>query len=348
MSTETTLAASVAAADATISVVDGNPNEVIEFPETPFYVQIDAETMLVQRSDPTATTWAVLRDTANQVVLVGSDFFDDRETVAHEGGWGPSWRHGDPDESDVDVIGGVGRNTYMVAGLTFQPIYVLPDKLLNGQARIKFQQSVMPEGGDMTFSINLRDLGGSSNTRYRGRLSISTAGVITTRLQKVVGGTVTSLGSNVVAAPTFNATDWFVVAVQASGVSPTNLAMKCWREDDGEPSSWDNTTTDSETTLQAAGDPGIRHDLNASHVTFPTTLLVDDWKVSSVPIGQAHSSGAVVKLVETIAEGVVEPTHTFGFGPPTVNAPTASTHVDLTNNRLYVRVGAVWRYAALT
>jgi hypothetical protein len=135
--------------------------------------------------------------------------------------------------------------------------------------------------------------------------------------------------------------------MQAVGQSPTTLNLKVWREADGEPGTWTNTTTDSDAAVQAAGYQGLRVNVDPTNANLPT-VTVDSFTGASVPVGYAHTSGAFVWAVDEAGwrdiGGVI---NTWGRGVPTFPAPTGSAYLDVDADRMYWRVGGNWEYAPL-
>lgn len=337
MSATTTLSASVAAGDTTITVADGS-----DFAQ-PLLIQIDRETLIVNDGPP-GNTWTVIRDqAAGGSEVLDADQFDDR-TVADA--WGGAWKHASSSAlGSFNVASGVATHQFLGVTGVPAPVYLSADIYQDSEVRVRFMGNVMPSGGDSEVSLFIRDLNTSPNNRYLARCQISTLGVVTTRLRKIIGGTGTSLGSNVTASGTFAAGDWWWIAVQATGVNPTSLKMKAWRELDGEPGAWTQSLTDSDATLQVAGYGGIRAQVDALNVNLPTWSF-DQFSIGSIALGgYTHSSGAIVVAVDNSWPG---PVSVVVRGAPTFPAPSGSLALDIDGDKLYVRVGSTWKGTALT
>lgn len=335
----TTLAAAVSASDTSIQVVDASDFSL------PLLIQIGRETMQVGDGPPASATWPVIRSLSSQNTVLFFDDFADRESADDWEAAGKPWKHAEtlPLFWTNAVSGGLGIVTLLDVSSVVQPTLLTPDKYADTELRMRFTIDRMPSGGDTEVSLFIRDQNSSPNNRYLGRLLISTAGVVTTRIRKIVAGTGTSLGSNVVAPGTFAAGEWWNVAMQAVGFNPTTLQMKAWRDVDAEPS-WQNTLTDSDAALQLVGYQGCRFQVDPTNTNLPS-FNVDSYRVATVAVGYAHAIGDAVVAVDQSWPG---PINVWGRGAPTFPAPTGSVYLDVDNDRVYWRVGATWKYVTLT
>lgn len=337
MPTKTTLAVALTATDTQLTAVAGD-----EFPaETAFEVAIGTETIRVP-SGPPADVWTdIERDVRPVDRLFASDDFEDRELPL---GFGPDWRRDAESQVLIRTSGGVGiMEPNTVGGAS--PVLLLPERHADVHQRFRFMVNALPVGGNMTINALLRDQWPASQTYYFAALRITPAGVIEIRVEKNVAGSSTNLSSYVAATGTaFAPNEWWTIAFELTGANPTALRAKAWRESDGEPASWQTTGSDSEATLQGAGEAGVRYAILAGVTNLPT-FNVDDFTVARVASGQAHAIGAEIVLVEPWPIPI---TVLPGRGAPTHPAPTGAQYVDLDTNTLYTRIGAAWRSEALT
>lgn len=118
-------------------------------------------------------------------------------------------------------------------------------------ALAKFGFSELPIGDNEVFYLWLR-IDAAGQNGYRVMCRVTVTNTIEMRLQKVVANASINLGTLRTLTPTFSLGDTLVAEVQASGVSPTVLQGSLYREQDGPPAAWLDSTNDSEATLQVA------------------------------------------------------------------------------------------------
>jgi hypothetical protein len=132
----------------------------------------------------------------------------------------------------------------------------------------------LPNTGSTYLTFLVRRV--SATTNYQSQVRITSAGVVTLVLQKVVNGTATTLRSVTVAGLTYTAGMPLQVLTDVSGSGTTTLQAKVWQDGTTVPATWTASATDTEAVLQAAGSIGLSQYIGST-VTPPVTLTVDDW-----------------------------------------------------------------------
>ena len=123
----------------------------------------------------------------------------------------------------------------------------------------------------------------SSNTEYRGQVRLLADGSVRLRASRVVAGTETLLGSDVVVSGLTHRPNTFIwLRMQVVGTNPTTIRLKGWADGQAEPATWQYTTTDSEASLQAAGAVGLRTYISSTTTNAPVLFTFDDLRVASV------------------------------------------------------------------
>ena len=346
MSTATTLAATCNAADTTITVTTADG-----WPGPQFRVAIGAETMQVVEGPPGSTTWSVVRDLVGAIgAVVGGDDFEGRNS-ADTWGSGIAWKRDNTDASfdfSIDASVGKGRLEFLAASADVAPFLALDERPVNVESRFMATIDALPGASDDNkLHLRVREFDNANRDHYRIRATIKpSTGDVDLRLGKQIGGTATVLGSVVTKTGLVTAGGTYWLAMQATGVSPTTLNAKMWDAADDEPSSWDVTTTDSESALQASGDGvGIRLENTAAATTMPVYLF-DDLQVTRLAGGVSHANGSAVVLVEE----TTGPVAIVGHGAPCSAPPSGALYVDIDASPpvLYVRVGSSWYSETLT
>ena len=116
----------------------------------------------------------------------------------------------------------------------------------------------------------------------RGSRSAPTAsnGALTLYLTKVISNAETTLTSvNLGSAFNYTTGATLNIRVQAVGTSPTTLRAKAWKTTQTEPTTWQVTTSDSSSGLQAAGGVGLATYLATTATNQPVVVSFDDLSV---------------------------------------------------------------------
>ena len=200
---------------------------------------------------------------------VAADAFD--RTVAT--GWGSAdtggaWTASGGTSSVADGAGAITVNAGVTATLRLAA---------TSAADIDVQHRVwldaLPTGGGSYLSDLLRR---NATGDYRGKVRVLATGAVQVQLVKVVGGTETALANAVtVSGLTYPAGTPLSVRTQASGASPTTLRIKVWVAGSTEPTTWQQTVTDSTAGLQEAGAVGFIA-FTSSSATAPVAVHYDD------------------------------------------------------------------------
>jgi len=170
--------------------------------------------------------------------------------------------------------------------MTFTKAGAGPRAALNGVSStstditVKVALSKLPDGGGEYVSAGARVVG---TDEYRGKIKVAaTTGQLTLYITKLVGGTETTLSSVALgSANNYTVGSQLQLRVQASGTGSTSLKAKVWKVGTSEPSTWNLSSTDSSSSLQAAGGISVVSFLSASSTTFPSSVSFDDLVVQS-------------------------------------------------------------------
>ncbi|HEY1741431.1 MAG TPA: PKD domain-containing protein, partial [Acidimicrobiia bacterium] len=209
----------------------------------------------------TNSTMQTFDVTAANPAVLASDTF----TRTVPSGWGSADTGGaysaatGASSGSTSVGSGVGT-----INLTASPSgrgYYLPSvSVLDSDSVVDVGTSVAPAGGTwgQVGYITARRI--SANTEYRARLRFVPGGGVKLSFVKTVGNTTEVSVGNEVNVPglSYVAGQMYTVRFDVSGTNPTTLQAKAWVAGTTEPSTWTLTATDSEPTLQVAGNPGLR------------------------------------------------------------------------------------------
>lgn len=157
----------------------------------------------------------------------------------------------------------VNTTTILDTDITFR---VSPDKLAAGISQEVFFTARQIASTDM----------------YRGKMRLTPSGTVTLQASKVVGGVETFIGTQAtVVGLTYSGGSYIWVRGTLSGTSPTTIQLKAWADGSSEPVGWSYTSTDSEASLQVAGQVGLRINLPSATSNAPVLFTFDDFAVSS-------------------------------------------------------------------
>ncbi|HEY3834026.1 MAG TPA: PKD domain-containing protein [Acidimicrobiia bacterium] len=219
----------------------------------------------------------------NPAVLVNDTF---TRTVAS--GWGSADTGGAYSAATGTSSGStsVGSGTGAIK-LTASPsgrgFYLPSVSVLDSDSVVDVGTSVAPAGGTwgQVGYITARRV--DANTEYRVRLRFVPGGGVKLSFVKTVGNTTEVSVGNEVNVPglTYVAGQMYTVRFDVSGTNPTTLQAKAWVAGTTEPGTWTLTATDSEPTLQVAGNPGVRTYLGGSATNQPT-FQFDNFTVTNL------------------------------------------------------------------
>lgn len=129
------------------------------------------------------------------------------------------------------------------------------------------------DGGEVQFgNVVLRLI--DANNYYYARVAVSTAEVVTVGIRKVVSGVNSEVAAPVTVTGLTYSGQQFAVAFLADG---PHLAAKVWAAASGEPFAWQVTATD--TSLTAAGAPGVRPTVALGNTDVPIIFTYDNFEV---------------------------------------------------------------------
>jgi len=170
--------------------------------------------------------------------------------------------------SNFSVGGGVGNISLATAGLS-------AGSALTGvtstdtEVRVGVALNNAQTGGGTYVSVIGRRI--SSTSDYRVKLKYASTGVVTEVLESVVSGTETALKTVAVPGVTYTPGMVLNVRLQVTGTSPTTISSMVWANGTTQPTTWQATTTDSTSILQAAGAVGLLAYLSGSATNAPET-----------------------------------------------------------------------------
>ncbi|HSH79672.1 MAG TPA: FG-GAP-like repeat-containing protein [Herpetosiphonaceae bacterium] len=233
---------------------------------------------------PTNTTGATSTPTKTptntptpvSATVVASDQFN--RTVVN--GWGSANTGGAytlvGTSSNFSVNGTTGRMVVPSAGVSRGAL--LPSvSAQDVDLTVRVQTDKLAAGSSLFAFVVARRV--SAGNEYFGRLRLEPGGAVKLRASRVVAGTETLLGTETTGAGlTHQANSPLLVRLQVVGTNPTTLRMKVWASGQTEPSSWQYSTTDSATALQAAGGVGLRSRISSGGTNAPVTFTFDDFQ----------------------------------------------------------------------
>ncbi len=155
--------------------------------------------------------------------------------------------------------------------------------VLNSDMTFKVKSNKAPITNEtQTIYVVSRKQASLTNWEYRHRLQFSGTS-LKLLAGKLLGSTslTTISADTTVSRETFTADTFYKLRVQTYGTSPTTIRMKVWQDGTTEPTSWDLTTTDSESNLQNSGASGIRSFISST-CSAPITLTYDDVSIKSM------------------------------------------------------------------
>ena len=217
----------------------------------------------------TSSTSQSVTVTTAPVVFIAQDDFE--RTVA--AGWGSAIVGGAwGTTTGFSVADGVGKAT-LNPGQTRSNV-LTGVSAQNVDATLLFSSDVVASGGGLHMNYLVHKTAAGD---YRLKLRISSAGVVTVSIAKVVGTTETLIVNRTLSGYTHTAGGKLRLRLQAvtTGGS-TTLNGKVWAEGTAEPADWFVTTTDAQAELQGAGQIGILTYLSGSATNAPVTVAIDD------------------------------------------------------------------------
>lgn len=252
-------------------------NPALPNPEHPFDVMVGGEVMTV------TDTTSILGDLFSRVEANGWGVANSGQTWTSSGGVA----------ADYATSGGTATITVSSLGLrAITAPVVTADCVL----RMQFSLGFLPTGDNFDVFLVQRRI--DSNNFYSARVRISTAGVMTLSLRKLVAGVETQL-STFTTAFTYVANDLYDLEFYLVG---STLQARTWKQGARMP---DYQTSTTDTSFTAPGSAGPRINPNTITNVLPVTTSYE--YVNSTPqlftvtrstngVVKSHSSGADVRL----------------------------------------------------
>jgi PKD repeat protein len=214
---------------------------------------------------------------ATRSVTVSSEAFvarDDFERTVSSG-WGSALVGGawtTNSTATTSVSGGVGRMT-IGAGQT-RTATLSSLAVQNVDARLLFSTDKVADGGGLHFNYEVHK---TTAGAYRLKLRISSGGVVTVSLAKLVGTAETLISSKTLTGYTHTANGKLRLHLQSvTAGGSTTLNANVWPDGSAEPGGWFLTTSDAQAELQGAGQLGVLSYMSGSATNSPVVVTVDD------------------------------------------------------------------------
>lgn len=147
----------------------------------------------------------------------------------------------------------------------------------DSQATVAFDK--LANGGGMFASLTGRRINSSND--YRAKIRVTSNGVVTLFLSRVVSGSETVLAQQNVSGLSYAAGQQLRMRFAVSGLDTATLGAKVWRAGSDEPAAWQLTAADSTPALQSSGSVGLVSYLSGSSTSAPVVLRFDDLSVTN-------------------------------------------------------------------
>ncbi|MFT4009800.1 MAG: PKD domain-containing protein [Nocardioidaceae bacterium] len=233
---------------------------------------------LTVTDDDGATTSLTKQVTVSSVVVLASDDFG----RSVNNGWGTADTGGawtlQGATSSFSVTSGKGVMNLPTAGAG-RYAYLAASGEPDTDSTVDVTLSAAPDSAGVYVGLLSRRQG---TDYYQARVRATSAGV-TLAIQRNVGTTTTTLRSVAISGLVVGAGDTVRMRFLVVGDGgTTTLSAKVWSAAETEPNAWQNTTTDSTTSLQSAGATGLYGYLSSSSTAVPTALSFDNLRVLGV------------------------------------------------------------------
>ena len=174
---------------------------------------------------------------------------------------------------------GVTANAQLTPQATALQALLPSASVLSTDAVAGFSLSKLPVGDSVRVMVVGRSVGTS---QYRGVVEVTPAGQMVLSVRRYIDGRATLIGTQVVSSLHFAANADYVVRMQLSGASPTQIRMRVWQAGSAEPASWAYTATDATAGLQQAGATGLRVAGGSKLTCAPLTVLFESYQVANL------------------------------------------------------------------
>jgi PKD repeat protein len=218
---------------------------------------------------------------SHSVVAVSPPVVDDGFDRSVTGAWGTApvggaWSVTSGPASDFAVAGSAGSILLSAAG-NGRGARLLGVSTRDLELESVISASAASTGfGEMTSLVGRRV---ATNREYRLRVRFAANGQVLLGAVKLLGtSTEVAIGAEIVVPGlTFAPGTKYRVRARFVGASPTVISASIWIDGNAAPGTWQLTQTDSESTLQVAGAPGVHAVLSSSATTVPVTITFDSF-----------------------------------------------------------------------
>lgn len=174
--------------------------------------------------------------------------------------------------SRFSVADGKGKVTMSSAGSGYAAML---NSVSSSNVDMSFDVSMdkSATGGGQYFSAFGRSVQGVGS--YGAKVRVLSTGAVQLYLLKTIGTTETVFASQTVPGMTYAAGGTLKMRLQVTGTDATTLRVKLWSSGN-EPASWNLSTTDSTSGLQAAGSIGLSTYVSGSSTDLPIVYTFDN------------------------------------------------------------------------
>lgn len=260
------------------------------------------------------------------------------------GGWGTAetggaWTHNVA--SAFSISSNKGRvtvsaaNTYRIA----RAAGVTQDGEI--AAKVAWTVGAQTAGGSSSAMAVLRYQAATGDMYYATLRNDSPSGAVKLRVYRFVGSTSTALGSSdiTIDSNAYTPGTQFSIRFRVDGTAPTRLRARAWLTSSTEPSTWQVDTTDADTALQTAGQPGLRAGTGSAY-----TATVS-WNFDDLTFTDATAGGAWTELAG-VASMYVTTTATLSGGSPSTLLAVDEWARTLTDSWGNADVGGTYSYTS--
>jgi PKD repeat protein len=202
------------------------------------------------------------------------------------GGWGTATTGGAWTKagtaSNLSVSGNSGNLSLPTAGTQIASYLYGPNQT-SSNLLFSFTLAKAPTGGGTYVSAIPRAV--STNNEYRAQVRLQSTGAVGLSLLAYNGSSTatTLVAEKTISGLTAAAGTSYSVRVEAVGTSPTIVRARVWVTGTTEPTTWQETVTDSSSALQVGGGVGALAYLSGSSTNAPQTVSVSQLSAVTTP-----------------------------------------------------------------
>jgi hypothetical protein len=144
----------------------------------------------------------------------------------------------------------------------------------------------IPTGTNAFSQVYLHGRRIDNNNRYSGRLRFNVGATLNVSIDRAVTGTFTTIAGPTAISGTLVVGDLWHLRVQIEGASPTTIRIRAWKDGDTEPTSWQESVTDSGAGLQSTGKVGVQWITSAMTNVgggLTATVSLDTYEATAIP-----------------------------------------------------------------